>query len=352
MEDIQLGIKREEMKVNDTTQWRDKLELEYKEKHFLYNKFCSEIVKQLEEILSQANISTAFPIESREKSWTSICEKCERDKITPKNLDEIEDIAGVRVILLFIRDLDKTCGIIEENFKVLKKEDITERLEENKFGYSSIHYILTPPKGWFSLPSLKDLKGFKAEVQVRTASQHIWAAASHILQYKREKDVPIPLQRSINRAAALLETVDLEFERVLSERGLYIKTIEKVKDEALNTDSLRKTLERLLPKENLFLHDKYSELLVDLGTFGVTKVKELEEIIKNSWDRVKEEEASLFLARKEEFEKNIPLTGTSKARIRKGVFYTHVGLTRVALRVEFGKQFEDYMRDGRQPSAA
>lgn len=337
--------------MKDSTQWRDKLELEYKEKSSLYDRFCSEVVKQLEELLSQANISTAFSIESRVKSWTSICEKCERHKLTPKNLDEIEDFAGVRLILLFIRDHDKTCDIIEKNFKVLKKEDVTERLEENKFGYSSIHYVITPPIGWFSLPSLKNLKGFKAEVQVRTASQHIWAAASHILQYKREKDVPIPLQRSINRVAALLETVDVEFERVLSKRGQYIKTIEKVEDEVLNTDSLRKTLERLLPKENLDLFENYSELLVDLRNFRVTKVKELEEIIKNNWDRVKEEEASLFLARKEEFEKDIPLIGTSKARIRKGVFYTHVGLTRVALKIEFGKKFKDYIRGGRQPSA-
>jgi len=336
--------------VSQSTNWRDKLELEYKEKHFLYNRFCSELVKQLGELLSQANISIAFPIESRVKSWTSICEKCERYKITPQSLNEIEDFAGIRIILIFIRDLRKTCNIVEGNFKVLKKEDVTKRLEENKFGYSSIHYILTPPPGWFSLPSLKNTKSFKAEVQVRTVSQHIWATASHILQYKREKDVPIPLQRSINRVAALLETVDLEFERVLSDRGLYIEKIEKVEDEILNTDSLRKTLEKLLPKENSDLHEKFSELLEDLRVFGITIVKELEVIIKNHWDKVKEEEAMMLLKQKKILERGEPLIGTSEERTHKGVFYTHVGLTRCALTEEFGVKFREYMSSGRKAS--
>jgi len=328
----------------------DKLELEHKEKYFLYNGFCSELVKQFVELISQDNISIAFPIESRVKSWTSICENCERHKIAPQNLNEIEDFAGIRIILLFIRDLRKTCNIVEGNFKVLKKEDVTKRLEENKFGYSSMHYILTPPPGWFSLPSLKNTKGFKAEVQIRTASQHIWATASHVLQYKREKDVPIPLQRSINRVAALLETVDLEFERVLLDRGLYIEKIEKVEDEILNTDSLRKTLEKLLPKKNLELHEDFSELLEDLRVFGITIVKKLEVIIKNHWDKVKETEAMELLIKEEELGEGEPIRGASKARIRKGVFFNHVGLTRCALQEEFGSDFRDYMDYGRKAS--
>lgn len=60
------------------------------------------------------------------------------------------------------------------------------------------------------------MSGLKAEVQVRTVTQHVWAAASHVLQYKQEASVPLPVRRSIYRVSALLETVDLEFERVLS----------------------------------------------------------------------------------------------------------------------------------------
>ena len=280
--------------MGNSTSWRKELESEYKEKNIYYYKFCSELVKQLEEIFLRANISTAFPIEFRVKSWASIYDKCERYKLSPQGLDEIEDLAGIRIILLFIRDLEKSCALIEENFKILKKENILKHLKENKFGYSSIHYILKPPSGWFSLPSLKDLKGCKAEVQVRTAAQHVWAAASHLLQYKREKDVPSQLQRSINRVAALLETVDLEFERVLIERGRYIETIEKAKDEMLNTDSLRKILAKLLPEENLDLDEKYSELLEELRDFKVTTVDKIENIVKKHWDKIMEQESRFF----------------------------------------------------------
>jgi ppGpp synthetase/RelA/SpoT-type nucleotidyltranferase len=60
------------------------------------------------------------------------------------------------------------------------------------------------------------------ELQLRTLAQHIWAVASHKLQYKREASVPVPIRRSINRVSALLEMVDLEFDRVLLEREQYV----------------------------------------------------------------------------------------------------------------------------------
>ena len=94
---------------------------------------------------------------------------------------------------------------------------------------------------------------------------------------------------------------------------------------------MRKTLEKLLPKKNLDLHDDFSELLEDLRVFGITIVNELEVIIKNHWDKVKETEAMELLIKEEELGEGEPIRGTSEARIRKGVFFTHVGLTRCAL---------------------
>lgn len=330
----------------DIDKWQHNLKKAYSKKIELYEKFCDELGLQLKEFLIQADIATAFPIELRVKSWESICDKCERHKITPGSLVEIDDLAGLRIILLFKRDLERTCEIIEKKFKIIKKEDASQRLANNKFGYGSIHYYIQPPSSWFNVPTLSRLKGLNAEVQLRTASQHIWAAASHILQYKREKDVPVPIRRSINRAAALLETVDLEFERVLIERGEYIQQLKEIpEDEPLNIDSLRMKLEELLPIENLDKPELYHDLLEDLRYFEIITVSELESIIKKNWDSIVQKEIEAVNGAKAAQKSKGKAYGTTDERTKKGVFYTHVGLTRKALECEAGsKKWLTYMK--------
>ena len=64
------------------------------------------------------------------------------------------------------------------------------------------------------------------------------------LQYKREAGVPPPLRRAIHRASALLETADLESERILSEKDAYRETLTDAGgSELLNVDLLEKILD-------------------------------------------------------------------------------------------------------------
>ena len=314
----------------------DQLQAEYQEKLPLYTKLCSELVTQLNELIIEAEVTTAFPIQYRVKAWNSIYEKCERNNLCPKDLGEIIDIAGIRIIFLFKRDLDKIYETIEQNFEILQKEDTQQRLGTDQFGYGSMHYVLAPPENWLNVPTLRRLHGLRAEVQVRTASQHIWASASHMLQYKRESDVPITFRRSINRAAALLETVDLEFERVLNERKRYLEQIKNVEEkETLNVDSLRSLLDKILPKKNKKVDEPYAELLEDLCQLNITTVKALEDIIKRNWDVATKKEANKVSSNIERLENGKKITGTSIPRVLTGVYFSHVGLVRIALSNEF-----------------
>ena len=322
--------------------WPDRLEVEYREKRSLYERFCSELAKQLEELLSQARTAIAIPVESRVKSWESILDKCERNRIMPQKLDEIADLAGIRIVLLFRKDLNMACETIENNFEILGKEDTQKRLAENQFGYGSVHYDLRPPQSWFSVPTLSTLKGLRAEVQVRTAAQHIWAATSHILQYKQESDVPVRLQRSINRVAALLEMVDSEFDRVLSERNKYIQEIEDIPEKRLNIDSLRRTLDNLFPPENRKNDEPYAELLAQLRYLGIVTTKQLRYIIYNHWDKIKDKEAFHVQASRKSLEESGEVTRTTKERTLRDVHFTHVELTRIALKEEFDERYYEY----------
>lgn len=320
------------------------LRAEYKQKKPLYGKFCREMETQLLELLRLNGIALAFPVESRVKSWESISKKCERESIIPATLGEIGDIAGLRIILLFRRDQEKVCETIRQFFEVLEVEDTANRLLADQFGYGSIHFQVRPKAEWLVVPTLSELQGLRAEIQVRTASQHIWAEASHALQYKRESHVPMPLRRTINRVAAILETVDLEFERVLSERGTYVEQLGTFdKDEPLNTDILEKVLSAELPPENKDVDEQFGELLDDLIAFNIDDAMSLRALLKKHHDSIFADEAERVKAASA---KKAQITSPdAHERADKGVFYTHAGLVRGALRQEFGEKFNNYLRE-------
>jgi len=187
---------------------------------------------------------------------------------------------------------------------------------------------------------LSSLEGLKAEIQVRTASQHIWASASHILQYKKEAHVPLPLRRSINRAAALLETVDLEFERVLAEREEYkVEVGNKKEDLPLNTESLRAVLDSALPMQNREANERYGELLDDLAQFKITATDQLRNLISQHLKAALESDAN-YVKRNLAGAKKQGVEPTD--RLRRGVFFTHVGLAREILSEAFGSKWSDY----------
>src|SRR5205085_2641933 len=206
--------------------------------------------------------------------------------------------------------------------------------------YSSIHFVIQVPQAWLNVPTLDQFSGFKAEIQVRTIAQHLWAASSHLLQYKQEESVPPPVRRSIHRVSALLETVDLEFERVLREREDYKKRVDiSSAKEPLNVDSLARVLSQLLPKDHLEEPEPYADLLPDLLAFGIDTPDALKKLIKDNLSRVMETDAQIVADRKI----NRTVIGTTAARIRKGVFFTFVGLTREALTKQFGAQWKNYI---------
>lgn len=281
------------------------------------------------------------PIESRIKPWSSIVDKIERRALILSSIQQIDDLIGIRIILLFKRDLEKACSLISKTFVVISHEDTAQRLTEAQFGYQSFHYVISFPEKWLDIPSFQKFTDFKAEVQVRTLAQHIWAAASHNLQYKQEQSVPVPVQRSIYRVSALLETVDLEFERVLQDREAYLKRVDiQETDELLNVDLLEKTLDSLLPEQNKEHDENYSELIRELSDFKLDRRSKLIELINKHLKSALEEdrkraESELKVVREEGMESEVPL-----GQLKNGAFYTHIGLMRAIL----GYEFKDYQQ--------
>jgi len=321
-------------------QSRDKLRAEYEALQPKAMKFCAELERELNAVVKNSEIVLAFPVEARVKSWDSVVSKIERLSMNLRSLTEMQDVVGARVIVLFPRDAEQLCRSISETFSVLRAEDTGDRLKDDRFGYLSMHFVVRLPEHWVCLPSLANIGDLSAEIQVRTASQHIWAAASHYLQYRNEASVPSAIRRSIHRVSALLETVDLELNRVLTEREEYRRLLNLDSSEPLNVDSLEKLLDSLLPAKNKGKSENYAVLLKELADFHIYTVEDLKRFVGKHLRPVLEED----LRRAREHPHKEKLTGHERERIlEKGVFFLHVGLTRAALQREFGKRWDDYM---------
>lgn len=237
----------------------------------------------------------------------------------------------------FLTDLDKIDELIRSTFEVTSSEDTADRLGEAQFGYQSLHYTIKVPLIWLEIPTMADFGDIQAEVQVRTLAQHIWAAASQKLQYKNEASVPPPIRRAINRAFALLETIDLEFERILEKRREYrdIEIPKGIDAAELNVDILESMLRDRFPEANRSDgEENYSELLENLTALSVQTVADFDTILKGKYAATMEEERTQLSI----VDPETDYIGSSEERHRAGVYFTHVGLARVALAHHFGDE--------------
>jgi putative GTP pyrophosphokinase len=317
----------------------DILQADYKNNEISAKAFLSEFLHQFSPLILKSNVKLGVPIEGRVKEWSSIAEKIDRKLLSLSSCRDLPDFVGVRAITLFVRDAESLCQLIEETFPIEAKENKADGLDEGHFGYLSRHFLVTIPQSWKTVPTFVGLD-YQVEIQVRTLSQHIWAAASHVLQYKKESDVPKAVGRSIHRVAALLETVDLEFERVLQERHDYIKSEKATAaSTALDADNLKVVLDQSLPLSNKSGDEDYSDLLADLLLFDIRTIKDLRELIRTQLDQAIAEDKR-YIERANVSEN---LSGTTRKRMSEGVYFTHVGLARQMLWGRFGKKWKNYM---------
>lgn len=319
-----------------------RLQQEYRDIAPVAARMAALLVREIQTLLQDAEVSLAVPIEHRVKSWDSIEQKFVRAgsdltmfrRFSGATLSELSDLIGVRVIILFARDIPRVGAVIDNTFHVLETDDKRKRHSVDQFGYVSIHYDIAVPEAWAVVPSIRAFERFGAEIQVRTLAQHMWAAASHELQYKHEQSVPDEVRRSIHRIASLLETVDAEYERLLVEREQYWSQIAKDEvDRRLNTDILRSVLDSRLPRRNKGGYEPYSMLIWELEKLGIVRRSQLEDLIARQLETA--------LAK----DLDIARSGQPHSGADTDHFFTHTGLLTIMLEDEFGVGFHSIIFD-------
>ncbi len=294
---------------------------------------CERLRQEVGLLLAAEDIVLGAPIEARVKSLPSTAAKLIRQDATRKSIFHLTDLVGIRVIVLYRRDIERTLDLLRREFQIEREELKGMDRDDDAFGYQSAHCILACDPYMPAADAAKS-ECLRAELQVRTLAQHIWAAASHDLQYKREEGVPKPLRRAIQRVSALLETVDLELDRVLEEREEYVAdAAASPGDFRLDVDILRKVLDDRLPPVNRSEDEPYSRLLDLLLASGVATVADLYRLIELKLPAVLERERAIVaaLAGNHRWPGSARIVDYDPDRVRRGAFYSHTGLVQKML---------------------
>lgn len=153
----------------------------------MYRCAIREVQTKLENLNDEFRTShQRNPIESiktRIKSPTSIYQKLERrgHPLTLQSIaDNLNDVAGVRVVCPFISDIYDVAQMLvsQDDIEVMEVKDYIKNPKGN--GYRSLHYVLIIP---IFLSTGKEY--MKVEVQIRTIAMNFWASLEHQMHYKQ-----------------------------------------------------------------------------------------------------------------------------------------------------------------------
>lgn len=151
-------------------------------------------------------------IKSRVKTPIAIVEKLKRKKF-PLSLASIEenlnDVAGIRVICSFPEDIYKVAELIEkqDDIRIVETKDYIKNPKAN--GYRSLHLILEIP---IFLAEGKKL--MRVEVQFRTIAMDFWASLEHKLAYKHDIDNQEAISRELKNCAEVISSVDYRMQEI------------------------------------------------------------------------------------------------------------------------------------------
>lgn len=202
---------------------------QYKENQEVYKQVQKIAVEKINQVIAKHSV-VVCGVESRIKTEKSLIGKLELKGYKYKDILDITDILGARVITFYSDDVDKIASSIESVFEIDWENSIDKRkiLSVDQFGYLSLHFICKIPKTMYYDEKMPLLNKVPFEIQIRTVLQHAWANAHHDLGYKTDVEIPREYLRGINRLAGILEMADDEFKRIRNSINDYRKKVKAV----------------------------------------------------------------------------------------------------------------------------
>lgn len=196
-----------------------RMAFQYQKIMMVYESAIKQVETKLEILNKESKVNRKRnPIEtvkSRIKSPDSIAQKLEKKKL-PVNFDSmmenLNDIAGVRVICPYISDIYTVRDMLlkQPDIKLVAQNDYIENPKES--GYRSLHLVIEIP-----VYLSKTEHDVKVEIQLRTIAMDFWASLEHELHYKNTDIIPDSIRRELYRVAETIAMTDREMEDIALE---------------------------------------------------------------------------------------------------------------------------------------
>jgi len=118
-------------------------------------------------------------------------------------LENLFDIAGMRIICPFIDDIHFLVGILRTmpDINILSEKNYVSKPKPS--GYRSYHIILEVPVFFNGKTEY-----VKAEVQIRTEAMNFWSTLEHKVRYKYKGDIPKHLSDELALIANKIDELD------------------------------------------------------------------------------------------------------------------------------------------------
>lgn len=285
--------RQEEKPTFDFEKHRNEASEKYRRLRPIYEEFCETAVRLLNDILQPIR-AEVHSVTARAKEIESFGEKAatpsESDPQRPKYpvpLEDVTDLAGLRIITYFLDTVSKIDKLISDQFVILEKGDKSELLRDEEFGYRSVHYLVQLKPNRTCLPEYQRFRNLKIEIQVRTILQHAWAEIEHDIQYKSTEVIPREIRRRFKALAGVLELADREFQSIQhtdieirehSEREIQVDgDLEAVE---ITPYALKAYLNRLLGADGRMSEYSYDYEAQNLQRLGFSNFKQVDDCIR------------------------------------------------------------------------
>lgn len=270
---------------------RKGIESIWKNNSSVYENLAIIVRDALLDSLLQQKIKTSN-VSYRIKKLDSFYGKIIRYKICSDYFDNIEDVAGIRVVFPYYSDLEKSEKIISDKFDVIKHQNKTFNHRVDISGYQSDHYIIKLPEKMVNrLDPLFDENILKAkcEIQVRTILMDAWATVSHDVNYKQEMGLGKDYEREMYALSSLFFFADQRFDsyRILRQDEKQISTskVEEINidlTQKISNDTLSEYLKQQFSSRPEFDDSACVELTSELDRLNYKTLAEIDRLVKKA----------------------------------------------------------------------
>jgi putative GTP pyrophosphokinase len=317
----------------------------YDRRHGLWQGLQLEVIHTLQYSLHDARFKI-HSLTGRVKTLDSIEGKLQRKFITSASqldIDEsitdspqfgLDDIVGVRVVCMFLNQIDEVAALIKRTFNITNEDRKISTSDATSFGYMSDHFICQL-KDEFKGTRYDDIKDIPFEIQVRTIAMDAWASVSHHLDYKSDASVPAELRKDFYALSGLFYVADTHFQMFYKQVEEFRKKLERESHQdllsstdELNADTLAAYLRTRFPERRETDMDSVSEFLNELIEHNYKKLRQVEDAIARG---------ELAMVREE---KDNPPTLKGSTQITQ---YNQIGAARISIS-QVDSSYKEYIK--------